>query len=45
MIVLPALLTRADGRTRVIFFRTGKAIGPDTGEAVPGDCSAAREGA
>jgi len=45
MIVLAALLTTADDRTRVIFFRTGKATRADTGEAVPGDCSAAREGA
>jgi len=45
MIVHAALLTRADGRTRVIFFRMGKATRADTGGAGPGDLSTARQGA
>jgi hypothetical protein len=37
-------ITKPDGRTRVVFFEKGTAIGADVSQADPGEFSASREG-
>jgi hypothetical protein len=37
-------VTKPDGRSRVIFFENGQAIGADTSQADPGEFSASKEG-